>query len=88
MKYLLSITALFLSWYILYILLVFIIDLRIEQLRQPIADNAIRVGAQAAVEEYKKVYTDNETILERKRKVRDKKLQEYADKLDRVLELR
>lgn len=87
MKYLLSIVALLLSWYILYILLIFIIDFRIEQLRQPIADNAIRIGAEAAVTEYKKIYTDNETLLERKRKVRDKKLQEYADKLDEVLRM-
>lgn len=68
-----------------YIIGNFWIDMRIEQLRQPINDNAIRIGAQAAAEEYKKIYTDNETELERKRKIRDKKLQEYADKLDEIL---
>ena len=87
MKYLLSGIGFLLSWYAVYMILVLIVDFRIEQLRKPINDNAIRVGAQAAVEEYKKIYTENETLLERKRKVRDKKLQEYADKLDRILSM-
>lgn len=71
-----------------YLLFNFAVDLRIEQLRQPINDNAIRIAAQAAVTEYKKIYTENETLLEKKRKVRDRKLEVYADKLDRILELK
>lgn len=84
MKYLFAIILL----YPAYIIGTFWIDMRIEQLRQPISDNAIQVGAKAAVDEYKKIYTDNETLLERKRKIRDKKLQEYANKLDEILLMR
>lgn len=83
MKYLIAIILL----YPAYIIGNFWIDMRIEQLRKPISDNAMEIASQYGIWAYKIEQEKNETELERKRKIRDKKLQEYADKLDRILSM-
>lgn len=84
MKYALSLIAL----YPAYLLFIFIVDMRIESLRKPIVDNALRVAAEQAVATYEKKRFLDESELQKKRKIRDEKLRIWVRKLDEILEMK
>lgn len=83
MKYILAVIAL----YPLYLGLIFVIDMRIERLRPYIQKNAVELGSRSAVREWEIKRTESETLIEKKRKMRDEALKAYSQKLTQIMEV-
>lgn len=82
------ILAMFFGVYVGYLLLAFATDIRIESVREFITKRGVDEGVRAAVVEYAKHYIENEDVMAKKRKARDKALKRYADKLNRILDMK
>lgn len=69
-----------------YVLLVFMTDIRVDKLRDPINKTAIKMGVESGVEAYKKEFEKNLPLVEKKRREKDAALKRFSEKLTRILE--
>lgn len=61
-------------------------EYRIERLREPINRNAVYVGIDEGIAQYKKEIGDNESFYLKKRKARDAEVRRYVKHLDKLMD--